>query len=71
MEVKSVPVIIKRRTYYRSSEVCQKTGICRATLFRWLKRNIISEPQRDRRGWRLFTENDVTRIRAETDRIKP
>ena len=58
-EVQSMPLAINGRTYYRSSEVCREIGICRATLFRWLNGNIIAEPQRDRTGWRLFTEDDV------------
>lgn len=60
-----MPVIIKKRIYYRSAEVCQKIGISRSTLLRWLKGNIIAEPPRDRREWRLFTEHDVNRIRLE------
>ncbi len=65
-----MPVKIKGQTYYRTSEACQRANICRATLFRWLKAGIIEEPHKDRRGWRLFTENDLNSIRAEANRIR-
>lgn len=45
-------------------------GISRTTLFRWLTEGVFSEPKhRDRRGWRLFTEDEVNRIEAEANRI--
>ncbi len=55
--------------YYRTSEACAKAGVSRATLFRWLRAGILEQRHRDRRGWRLFTEDDVKRIRTETRRI--
>ncbi len=65
-----MPVIIKGQTYYRTLDACRMAKICRATLYRWLKAGIIKEPPKDRRGWRLFTEDDLNRIRAETSRIR-
>ncbi len=46
-----------------------KTGIGRATLFRWLKAGVLKNSYRDRRGWRLFTENDLNNIQAEANRV--
>ena len=64
-----MPITINSRTYYRTSEVCQVAGISRATLFRWLKEGVIEDAaHKDRRGWRLFTENDMSRIKNEADR---
>ena len=57
------------QTYYRTLEACRKTGISRATLFRWLKDGILEKSYRDRRGWRMFTEDDLNRIKAEAGRI--
>ena len=65
-----MPIEINEQTYYRTSEVCMKTGISRATLFRWLKMGVLKKSYRDRRGWRLFTENDLNKIRAEANRIE-
>jgi hypothetical protein len=67
---KVMPVKIKGRIYYRTAEVYRLLGISRATLFRWLKGNVVEEAgQRDRRGWRLFTEKEIATIKAEADRI--
>jgi site-specific DNA-methyltransferase (cytosine-N4-specific) len=38
-----------------SAEVARMAGIHKDTLLRWLKRGIITEPNRDRHGWRSFT----------------
>ncbi len=63
-------VAINGKTYYRTSEVCQIIGISRNTLFRWLKtKHLGIRERRDRRGWRLFTENEVNRLKAEANRI--
>ena len=61
---------IDGQTYYRTLEACRKTGISRATLFRWLKDGILEKSYRDRRGWRMFTEDDLNRIKAEAGRIE-
>ncbi len=65
----SMAVKINGRTYYRTSEVCAKTGISRATLFRWLKLGVIGESLKDRRGWRLFSTEDVNAIRTEATKV--
>ena len=65
-----MPIQIKRQIYYRTSEACQKIGISRATLYRWLKTGILTKHYKDRRGWRMFTEEDLHKIRAEAQKIK-
>jgi len=65
-----VAITIDGKVYYKTSEACKKTGISRATLFRWLKTGILEKYHKDRRGWRLFTEEDLNRIRAEARIIK-
>ena len=63
---------INDQTYYRTSEACQRAGISKATLFRWVKAGILEDVvRRDRKGWRLFTEDDLNRIQAEANKIKP
>jgi len=67
----SVPIMINDETYYRTREVCQIVGVSRSTLLRWLNTSILKDAShRDRRGWRLFTEADVKRIKDEANRIK-
>jgi DNA-binding transcriptional MerR regulator len=64
-----MPVEINGQKYYRTLEVCSKTGISRATLFRWLSKGIIFQSSRDRRGWRLFTEQDLINVNREVSKI--
>ena len=65
-----MPIEIDGQVYYRTSEACKKTGISRATLFRWLKEGILEKTYRDRRGWRMFTDDDLNTVRAEANRVK-
>ncbi len=65
-----MPITVGGKRYYRTAEVCHTVGISRATFFRWLKAGIFKEAEhRDRRGWRLFTEDEVARFKAEASRI--
>jgi len=65
-----MPVTVGGQTYYRTAEVCRIVGISRATLFRWLKEGIFSEAEhRDRRGWRLFTEDEIDKLKAEANQV--
>ena len=63
-------VTINGTTYYRTAEVCRMVGISRTTLFRWLKDGLFREAQyRDRRGWRLFTKEEIGRLNEEVNEI--
>ncbi|UCE98232.1 MAG: MerR family transcriptional regulator [Dehalococcoidia bacterium] len=65
-----MPVTLSGRKYYRTAEVCRMVGISRTTLFRWLTEGTFSEPKyRDRRGWRLFTDEEINRMKKEANRI--
>jgi len=64
-----MPIELKDRLYYRTSEVCAIVGISRATLLRWMKAGVITDVKRDRRGWRLFGKNNLTAIQKEAHRI--
>ncbi len=64
-----MPLEINGQVYYKTSEACKKTGISRATLFRWLQAGILEKYYKDRRGWRLFTEDDLNKIRNEAEKI--
>jgi len=65
-----MPVTVNGQTYYRTAEVCRAVGISRTTLFRWLKEGIFREAEhRDRRGWRLFTEDEIDKLKAEVNQI--
>lgn len=65
-----MPFSINDKTYYRTAEVCRMIGISRSTLFRWLKEGIVSDVEyRDWRGWRLFTSDQIERIRTKTNHV--
>jgi excisionase family DNA binding protein len=65
-----MPVAINGQKYYRTSEACRIAGISRTTLLRWLKEGNLELPEyRDRRSWRLFTEEDVDKLSMEANRI--
>lgn len=66
-----MPIKINGRTYYRTTEAAKVAAISRSTLLRWLDDGTIKDaPRRDRRGWRLFTEADIKRIREEANNVK-
>ena len=65
-----MPVCINGQTYYRTSETCNKAGISRATLYRWLKAGILERSYKDRRGWRIFAEDELNRLRSEAARVE-
>ena len=61
---------INGQTYYRTAEVYRIIGVSRNTLYRWLQNGVLGEcERRDRRGWRLFTQDEVDILKAETERI--
>ena len=67
-----MPIVINAKTYYRTAEVCQIVGISRSTFFRWLREGSFTDVTNvDRRGWRLFSEDDLGRLKAEANKIKP
>jgi hypothetical protein len=66
----NMPITINGQTYYRTAEVCRIAHISKNTFFRWVREGLFADVEnRDRRGWRLFTEDDVNRLKAEANRI--
>jgi len=66
-----MPVKINGRIYYRTAEVCQIVGIGKSTLFRWIRQNIVKDAEcRDRKGWRLFAEDELLSLKSETNKIQ-
>ena len=62
-------VVIEGNQYLRTHEALKQAGISRATFFRWLKKGVIPDTfLKDRRGWRLFSESDISRIRHEAEK---
>ena len=53
------------------SEAARLIGVAPITLKRWLLASKVEEVSRDRNGWRVFTHNDVQRIKRFADSIRP
>jgi predicted site-specific integrase-resolvase len=65
-----MPVEIAGKRYYRTNEALQKIGISKATWFRWLKEGKVEDVRhKDVRGWRLYTEEDIERIRTYANKV--
>ncbi|MBK5191511.1 MAG: MerR family transcriptional regulator [Methanosarcinales archaeon] len=65
-----MPITINGQTYYKTLEACKLAGISKATFFRWLREGVIEDMAiKDRRGWRLFTMEDIERIKNEVVRF--
>jgi len=57
-------------TYYWTAEACRIAGTSKNTFFRWVKEGRFADVQHwDRRGWRLFTKDDLDRLKAEVNKV--
>jgi len=65
-----MPVKLNGETYYRSAEVCRIIGVSKTTLLRWVKKGIFEDArQLDRRGWRLFSQEELDSFKDEANRV--
>jgi len=56
--------------YLFISQVCELAGISRSTLLRWIKTGVVPEVKnRDRNGWRLFSEAEQALVYNEAGRV--
>lgn len=65
-----MPILIDEQTYYRTAEVCQEVEISRATLYRWLRKGLLGKSHKDRRGWRLFTKDDLNKLYTKATEVQ-
>ena len=47
---------------YKTSDICNRFDISRATLFRWESEGLLTEVERDWRGWRIYTQSNLKKI---------
>jgi excisionase family DNA binding protein len=65
-----MPVRINGQTYYQTAEACRIVGISKNTILRWIREGLFADVElRDRRGWRLFSNDDLDRLKAEVYKI--
>lgn len=64
--MKRVPVINSRE--YTFNDLLRKLGVSHTTLNSWVNIKCIVEPVKNRRGWRMFSESDLERLKQHRDR---
>lgn len=47
-----------------------KIGVSKSTLQYWFRQGMVEDVGRDARGWRVFSEADIRRLRAFHDRLR-
>jgi excisionase family DNA binding protein len=61
---------LEEQKFFSISEACKIAGISRPTFLRWVQQGKFSDVQyRDRNGWRLFTEDDISRLKSRVNQI--
>jgi hypothetical protein len=65
-----MPVRINGKEFYRTAEACHMAATSKNTFLRWVRYGIFSDVElRDRRGWRLFSDDDLYRLKAEVNQV--
>ncbi len=66
-----MPIRLNDQTYYWTAEACEIAGTSKNTFLRWVKEGRLPDTRRrDRRGWRLFAEDEVQVLKEEVNRIR-
>jgi excisionase family DNA binding protein len=61
---------LEEQKFFSISEACKIAGISRPTFLRWVQQGKFSDVQyRDRNGWRLFTEDDISRLKSRVNQV--
>ena len=59
------------RETYTLKQAAEQIGVAPITLKRWLLARKVPEVARDRNGWRVFTADDIRRLRAFATALTP
>jgi predicted site-specific integrase-resolvase len=66
-----MPVSINDQTYYMIAEACVMARTNRNTRLRWMREGRYSDVKtRDKNGWRLFSEEDIARLKNQVNKIE-
>jgi predicted site-specific integrase-resolvase len=49
---------------FSTIEAANSIGVSKNTLLRWLDEGLVDDVQRDWRGWRVWRQRDIERIKA-------
>ena len=66
-----MPLELNGQTFYNTREACRLAGANRDTFLRWVRQRKFTDVEhRDRNGWRLFTDDDIRRLKARVNHIE-
>jgi excisionase family DNA binding protein len=61
---------LKEQNFFSISEACKMAGISRPTFLRWVQQGKFTDVKyRDRNGWRLFTQDEISRLKSRVDQV--
>ena len=63
-------ITIRGKVYYLINEAAAMVGVHRRTLYRWFREGKIPDVARDRRGWRIFADEDVERLQCFAEQVR-
>ena len=64
IDIVNILILIRNNQMYTTVEVANKAGICKSTLLRWIHEGLMPDVGRDWRGWRVWHNRDVERVKA-------
>lgn len=56
---------------YNTRQVCDLLGIHKTTLLEWIAKKHVPDAKRDWRGWRVWTDKDIAKVRAFKEKPRP
>jgi DNA-binding transcriptional MerR regulator len=66
-----MPLKLDGQTFYNTSEACRLAGANRDTFLRWVRQKKFTDVEhRDRNGWRLFTDDDIRRLKSRVNHVE-
>ena len=66
-----MPLKLNGQTFYNTQEACRLAGANRDTFTRWVRQKKFTDVEyRDRNGWRLFTDDDIRRLKARANYVE-
>ena len=66
-----MPVKMNGQTYCQTAEACARASISKNTFLRWVREGTFPDVRhRGRKGWRVFTPEDVERLTAKVQGVR-
>jgi DNA-binding transcriptional MerR regulator len=66
-----MPLKLNGQIFYNTQEACKLAGANRDTFLRWVRQKKFTDVgHRDRNGWRLFTNEDIQRLKTRVNHVE-